>query len=129
MVAKRAGRKARRAGRRRRKHRRPVETPGRGFKPVEVSKTNYKSVEGFCRICGAKIHGDNALINHVSEHDGGIAIGRYASMDEDARFNTIFKLAERFLTSTEPEWYKAYQPLNMESSHQCLEHASERVHQ
>ena len=108
---KKARRRAGGAGRRRREHRSPLETSRIGFKPVEVSKADYRMVEGFCRICGAKVHGDTALINHVSGHDGGITIGRYASMDEDARFNTILKLAERFLTSTAPEWYKAYTTL------------------
>ena len=54
------------AGKRRkaRRVRKPVksaiEPPRGGLEPVTVSRTDYKHVEGFCIMCGAKVFGDGA---------------------------------------------------------------------
>ena len=98
------------AGKRRkvRRVRKPVEPaiePSRGrLKPVTVSRTDYKHVEGFCRMCGAKVFGDVSLIYHALEHDRGVTASQYASMSEDSKFKVISELASKLLTSTEPKW-------------------------
>jgi hypothetical protein len=85
----------------------PTMEPPRGeLEPVKVSKTDYKHVEGFCRVCGAKVYGDLSLIYHALEHDRGVTASQYASMNEDSKFNVISELASKLLTSTDPKWYR-----------------------
>jgi len=85
----------------------PTMEPPRGeLEPVTVSRTDYKHVEGFCRMCGAKVFGDVSLIYHALEHDKGVTASQYASMSEDSKFKVISELASKLLTSTEPRWYR-----------------------
>jgi len=75
--------------------------------PVRVSESDYKHVEGFCKLCGAKIYGDIPLISHASEkHDGRITLSKYLSMGEDERFKIIKELALKYLTLSIPKWYR-----------------------
>jgi hypothetical protein len=107
--AKRArrARRVKRAGKPGKKPVKPaMEPPKEGLEPVEVSRTDYKRVEGFCRICGAKVYGDLSLIYHALEHDRGVTASQYASMSEDSKFNVISELASKLLTATEPKWYR-----------------------
>jgi hypothetical protein len=83
-----------------------MEPPRGGFEPVKVSKTDYKHVEGFCKICGAKVYGDLSVIYHALEHDRGVTASQYASMSEDSKFKVISELASKLLTATEPKWYR-----------------------
>jgi len=102
--ARRVKRKVEKPGK---KPAKPAMEPPRGeLEPVKVSKTDYKHVEGFCRICGAKVYGDLSLIYHALEHDRGVTASQYASMSEDSKFNVISELASKLLTSTEPKWYR-----------------------
>jgi hypothetical protein len=110
--AKKAGkarraRRVKRAGKPGKKPVKPAMEPPRGeLEPVKVSKTDYKHVEGFCRVCGAKIYGDLSLIYHALEHDRGVTASQYASMSEDSKFNVISELASKLLTATEPKWHR-----------------------
>jgi hypothetical protein len=102
--ARRVKRKVEKPGK---KPAKPAMEPPRGeLEPVRVSKTDYKHVEGFCRICGAKVYGDLSLIYHALEHDRGVTASQYASMSEDSKFNVISELASKLLTATEPKWYR-----------------------
>jgi hypothetical protein len=111
---RRAGKRAEKVRRAKRKVEKPVKRPvkptmepPRGeLEPVKVSKTDYKHVEGFCRVCGAKIYGDLSLIYHALEHDRGVTASQYASMSEDSKFKVISELASKLLTATEPKWYR-----------------------
>jgi hypothetical protein len=97
----------RRKVRRVRKPVKPAIEPPRGrLEPVTVSRTDYKHIEGFCRICGAKVYGDLSLIYHALEHDREVTASQYASMNEDSKFNVISELASKLLTATEPKWYR-----------------------
>jgi hypothetical protein len=99
--------KRRKIGKSGKKPAKPTVEPPRGkLKPVTVSRTDYKHVEGFCKICGAKVYGDLSLIYHALEHDRGVTASQYASMNEDSKFNVISELASKLLTATEPEWYR-----------------------
>jgi len=75
------------------------------YEPVKVDRTNYKNVEGFCNVCGAKIYGDISLVNHASSHGSGLTISGYLSMGEDDRLQTVSELASKYLTAREPSWY------------------------
>ena len=70
------------------------------YEPVKVDRTNYKVVEGFCKICG-----DISLVNHASSHDSGLTISGYLSMSEDDRLQTVSELASKYLTAREPSWH------------------------
>jgi len=77
------------------------------YEPVKVDRTNYKVVEGFCKICG-----DISLVNHASSHDSGLTISGltisgYLSMNEDDRLQTVSELASKYLTAREPGWYRS----------------------
>jgi len=97
-VKKRARKKAGKAGR--------MQKPSLNVEePAKISKTDYRMVEGFCRLCKAKIHGDISLVNHASSHGSDITLSRYLSMSEDGRFQTISSLASKYLTAREPDWY------------------------
>jgi len=99
--------KRRKVGKPGKKPAKPTVEPPRGkLKPVTVSRTDYKHVEGFCKICGAKVYGDLSLIYHALEHDRGVTASQYASMNEDSKFNVISELASKLLTATEPKWYR-----------------------
>jgi predicted GTPase len=122
MVGSRAVKKIKRGGARRAKRRmqktrktidlgEALEKPA--YKPVEVTKTNYSIVEGFCRVCGAKIYGDKSLIHHLLEHDSDLTVSNYLSMSEDEKFKAISALASKYLTAREPKWYtKTFNPLS-----------------
>ena len=75
------------------------------YEPVKVTRADHKNVEGFCKICGAKIYGDISLINHASSHDSGLTISGYLSMSEDDRLQTVSELVSKYLTAREPSWY------------------------
>jgi hypothetical protein len=99
--------KRRKVGKPGKKPAKPTVEPPRGkLKPVTVSRTDYKHVKGFCRMCGAKVFGDVSLIYHALEHDKGVTASQYASMSEDSKFKVISELASKLLTSTEPKWYR-----------------------
>jgi len=75
------------------------------YEPVKVTRTNYKDVEGFCNVCGAKIYGDISLVNHASSHGSGLTISGYLSMSEDDRFQKVSELPSKYLTAREPSWH------------------------
>ena len=77
------------------------------YEPVKVTRKDYKDVEGFCKICGAKIYGDISLVNHASSHDSGLTISGHLSMSEDDRLQTVSELASKYLTAREPGWYRS----------------------
>ena len=98
-------RKKGKVGKRKAKVVRIEAVEGLVYEPVEVDRTNYKVVEGFCNVCGAKIYGDISLVNHASSHDSGLTISGYLSMSEDDRLQTVSELASKYLTAREPSWY------------------------
>jgi len=100
-------RKKGKVGKRKAKVVRIEAVEGLVYEPVEVDRTNYKDVEGFCKVCGAKIYGDISLVNHASSHGSGLTISRYLSMSEDDRFQTVSELPSKYLTARETGWYRS----------------------
>jgi hypothetical protein len=65
---------------------------------VEVKPEGYRRVEGYCRLCGAKIHGDIALVSHALDHGEEVTVEKYLRMDDDFRYSTISRLAYKLLS-------------------------------
>ncbi len=106
-----AGRKLRKA---KRKARKAGEKIKKEDSEVRVVESGYMYVEGFCKLCGAKIYGDIPLISHTSEkHDERITLSKYLSMGEDEKFKTIRELALKYLTLSIPKWYRGDDGVNI----------------
>jgi hypothetical protein len=91
-------RRVKRRGKGKRREKRRRLSKAGEVESVEVKPESYRRVEGYCRLCGAKIHGDIALVSHALDHGEEVTVEKYLRMDDDFRYSTISRLAYKLLS-------------------------------